>query len=158
MNPDYHMRFIVCFILGASVIGSLIVLTARAQPPLPFELDLDRAMRAIVEVENTPRYIIGKAGERSEFQLTETVWKFYSKKPFWWASRDRPECKAETVRVVRAHLKWIEKIISAKHPTRLSLYSVFATYKAGWTRFNHNTLRAQDVDYALRALNLYNSR
>ena len=158
MNPDYHMRFIVCFILGASVIGSLIVLTARAQPPLPFELDLDRAMRAIVEVENTPRYIIGKAGERSEFQLTETVWKFYSKKPFWWASRDRPECKAETVRVVCAHLKWIWAKVASKHPTRLSLYSVFSVYKAGWGRFNSNSLRSQDVDYALRAMNLYNAK
>jgi len=161
VNPDYHMRLALCFILGAVIIGVLIVSSVRAQQEQaerPFKLDVDRAMRAIVDTENSPRYAIGKAGERSEWQLTETVWKFYSKKPFWWASRDRPECIGETRRVVRCHLRWIEATIAHKHPTRISLYSVFCVYKGGWGRFNTSTLRAQDVDYALRALNNYNAQ
>lgn len=85
-----------------------VVLPPIARPPAPVAPDFNRAamLRAIgaVQTRNEPA-AIGGAGERSEWQLMEYVWREHIAVPFEWATI-LPEL-AE--RVAREHL---EKIVA----------------------------------------------
>jgi hypothetical protein len=157
MNPDYIMRSVALLLFLAVAFGLLALGTAAAKemPSPPFVFNPEKLMAAIAAVENTPRNKQGASGERSEFQLTEDVWDEHSRHPFWWASSDQPTHRLETLRVVRAHLSRLYRLISHEESTRLSEYAIFAAYKGGWTRFHENRIRPADIDYALRCLNVY---
>lgn len=73
------------------------------------EKDEQRLLRAIAEVETgwtdlmAPCPRIGKYGERSAWQLTETVWRRYETAPFYEASRDA----GAAMTVATLHLRWL---------------------------------------------------
>lgn len=117
-------------------------------------IDLPSMMAAIVAVENTPRYLPGRNGERSEFQLTEAVWRQHSRMPFSWASSNKPHCIQETQRVVRAHLKWIFRCLHSDGQV-ITPYSVGAIYKVGWKHFCEFQLTPEDQEYAYRIATVY---
>lgn len=164
---DMIIRSLICFVVIATLLtlclckaaGEADETASRFFSQLPeAQPDQLRLMLAISQVENTKRNIVGRYGERSEFQLTMGVWEDNSKMPFWWASSDNIVHRQETLRVVKAHLAWIERHIRKYHPTRYSIYAIFVVWKGGWDRFDKLRVRPQDIDYALRALSLYSEK
>lgn len=141
---------VVLFLFVPITRGQEIKFRYPEEPPL----SVGRLILAIKEVENTPRWQIGSAGERSEYQITYDVWVMWSFKPFEWASRSAPECTDEVLRVLTCHLAYIKGVLQKSGHTH-SPYSVGCIYKGGETRWAEYRLRPEDKDYAQRLANLY---
>ena len=116
----------------------LLALPAVAQP-----IDLPRLAEAIRQAENTPHWRRGRAGERSEYQITRPVWQAYSTEPF-------NSSRAEARRVALRHLAYLEQTLPHPTPYRLAL-----AWNAGYTAASTGNVTASSVDYANRVRNLY---
>lgn len=130
------------------------VATSRAVPTPRSEINIPKLCEAIKDVENTPHYHVGDAGERSAWQITQDVWEAHSSKPFYWASANTANQNTETKRVLVMHLLWIIRRLNT-----LSLddspYSIALVYKAGYGRCLAHRARLVDKDYANRVSNVY---
>lgn len=134
----------------------LLVGLAFAAPALLKDppLDIDLMMEALRQTENTPRAYVGRAGERSEWQIRREVWIANSHQPFEWASSSLVPAREETKCVVRAHIEWIKwQLEAAKMPR--DPYNVALVWTAGLNATKLMNFSAAKHDYALRAANIY---
>lgn len=160
MNFSEYMQLLFVLVLA---IGLTWLMTPKAAAdqetvlvsnPDRFAVDVVKMLEAIKLVENTPREVIGSAGERSEYQITQDVWEEHSTLPFNWANSSKPRCVQETRRVANAHINKAIKLLIRDGQT-VTVYSVAAIWKAGWRRFKHMELRQADVEYSVRCVNIY---
>ena len=115
----------------------------------------DTMLEAIKAIEAIPYLsFVGKAGERSEWQITPAVWRELSVFPFASASRSEPIHRAETQRVARKHLQWV---ISSLKGLGLpeTPHSVGLVWNAGYGTIARRSQKSRHVSYAQRCENVY---
>ncbi len=117
-------------------------------------VNVNQLLGAISAVENTPNDGIGRAGERSIYQMLPTVWEAFSNQPFHVASSDWYLDKRERDRVARAHIAWIRERLRFLHYAD-DPYHISLVWKAGYWRCLEKRVRTQDVEYAKRVVNVY---
>lgn len=145
MPTSFYVVVIFVFIVGCAFAARTFI--------RPAPLDIDLMIQALRMVENTPRGYVGRAGERSEWQIKAEVWRVHSTRPFEWASSSLPNAVAETKYVVRAHINWIVSRVESVG-LRKDSYDVALVWTAGLTgAVNWGTPEKQA--YATRAFNLY---
>lgn len=109
--------------------------------------DLAAVLDAIAQVEGNRPAAVGRANERSRWQMREFVWHSYTRAPFRSASRDEILAKA----VARAHLQYLERSLVHRRiaPTPYNL-------ALAWTCGLDGMLNppAKKRDYARRVTNL----
>lgn len=93
---------------------------------------------------------IGKHGERSQYQITETVWKARTKQPFYLATED----KVLAEEVATNHLITLTRELEAAG-IPVTVESLAQAWNAGPHAVIHHTLTAAQKDYAQRVKNLY---
>lgn len=135
---------------------SLLILSLLVSPlrATPAELDSFRLAAAIKQVEGAQPETIGPMGERSEFQVTATVWRQHSSQPFATASSSRPTSRAEAHRVAVAHLKWCAERLAANGQPQTP-FMVALAYGAGVSAAVRGTASREKRGYARRCANLY---
>ena len=116
------------------------------------QIDLAKAKEAIRTVENSKHSRIGRHGERTTLQITSRVWRTYSRMPFWRASENRAEARAEAERVADVHLAWLWS--NLENPT---LYRLAAAWNGGLQSVNAGNVSNAQADYAQRVCNVYGS-
>ncbi len=119
---------------------------AKAEP-----VDTYRLVDCIAQVEGAPTAHVGRAGERSRFQITQAVWFQHSRWPFFQASKTTPWALEEQYRVACAHVEYLKKQL--KHSTA---YHIACAWNGGLTATQTGKLTPATRDYAQRVTNLYN--
>lgn len=114
-------------------------------------VDLGRLVDCIAAVENAKTTHIGKAGERSRYQITEAIWRQYSDKDFHLASSQDPICLYEAREVAFQHVRWLS--LTLDRPT---VYRIALAWNAGFHAAQSGNVSNASVSYARRATNLYN--
>lgn len=152
--PFYFLAFVAVL-----VVLRVTATRAKAQEitlriPMPEIPTIPRLKTCIQTIEKNPRHHVGDAGERGIYSMMPYIWAKWSFRPFNWASSDRPDAIAETERVMSCELAYIRGLI-LRDGYPHTVYFVGCIYKGGETRWNQNTLRAVDTDYAKRLANLY---
>jgi hypothetical protein len=104
----------------------------------------------IQQVEGASTDYVGRAGERSRFQITAAVWYDYTNVPFSAASSLHPDNLVMQYRVARRHLDYL--IVSVKRP---NVYRIAAAWNGGRSAVNRDLFNDRMVDYATRVRNLY---
>lgn len=131
-------------------------LTVSVSLPYREPLDLARMAECIRQVENSKLEHVGAAGERGLYQITPAVWHQHSSAPHHWASSSREVCRAETLRVVLAHLTHLRVQLACQRPPFPDTpYFVALAWGAGATATIERTASAEKRSYAARAQNLY---
>jgi hypothetical protein len=128
-----------------------ILLNVSAQAQIIHETMLE-AIKAIEAVPSVS--FVGKAGERSEWQITSAVWRELSAFPFASASRSEPIYRAETQRVARKHLQWVLTALKGLGLPETP-YSVGLVWNAGYGTIARRSLKSRHVSYAQRCENFY---
>lgn len=114
----------------------------------PAPLNPERALEAIVQVENWIPGTIGAAGERGRYQITPAVWRKHSRVPQAKASA------AEQLRVARAHLADIRtQLRAARFPD--TPYFIGLAWTAGVAKTIARQASPAKRDYAARVENIY---
>ncbi len=110
--------------------------------------DLGKVLDSIAAVENTPIHIVGRAGERSRYQMLYTTWRTYTSESFAKASRDERLGRL----VAMTHLRYLE--ITLKHQ---GLQATPRNLAQAW-HGGINSLRHTPSAYAIRVENVYGSK
>lgn len=140
--------------LGTVILASLFRLTAQAMP-----VDEHRLLAAIAQVEtgtrnlNRPSKKVGRSGERSAWQITETVWRQYTRTKFVAASTDAR--LANTIAAL--HLRTLSLTFEA-HGILPTPYRLAVAWNAGASAAIENAVGPRTHDYAQRVTNLYHER
>ena len=112
------------------------------------QLNTPVLVQSIGDVETGGKYWkIGAAGERSLYQIKHSVWKQYSKVPFWMASKK--SYQAEAARVAECYISDI--VVDINKPT---VKKVALRWNGGP---NRPRFSRQTVSYANRVSNVYES-
>jgi hypothetical protein len=129
-------------------------LTAAAVP-----LDEPRLLAAIAHVETGTRDLdrpsrrIGRAGERSAWQMKKTTWHSYTTEPCLSASRD---ARLASV-IAHMHLRHLRLQLELyRHPVKPWLLAV--AWNGGFTTATRPAVPERVRDYADRVSNLYFAR
>lgn len=146
----------VLFVIVLAVFAACIV-SGRPPPARDPVFDIARMMEAIAAVENSKHYEAGPSGERSIYQITQTVWEAHSGEPFILASVYSEDANREIARVVRRHIQWIRERRHHLHLEGSEVYQVALVWKAGYSRCLAKKIRPVDYDYAARCENVYNA-
>lgn len=144
----------VGFFLGVILLGFYLTAPRASAHDLPAEISVPKLSESIKDVENTPHYHIGAAGERSAWQIKQEVWEAHTQKPFWWASSPDSKHVSETKRVVVMHILWIRRRLQTLQ-LQDTPRSIALVYKAGYGRCLAHKPRRADTDYAKRVENVY---
>jgi len=124
----------------------------HASPFQPVILDRLLVAIAFVESGNKPDRV-GKHGERSRWQIKESVWKETTGIPF-----DRAKYDAYAYPVARAHLIVLKWELNESH-VPITVRNLALAWKGGATMAVLGRLaNAADRAYAERVENLYNDR
>jgi hypothetical protein len=108
-----------------------------------YALDIDRMLYAIAQVESGGNHAaIGKAGERSQYQMTAATWRRYTRAPFKHATKNPVLARM----VARAHVQYLMKRVGARggmayDPMQIAL---------GWN--------PGDLGYSARVANIYSDK
>ena len=120
-------------------VSTLIILPFLA-PKLHAEnqvIDDNILLRAISQVESNNRHhIIGRAGEKTEYQFRESTWKQYSSTPFLFIDSKHYETESEIV--AYKHLAKIKKFLSARN--QYSVRNVAFIWNAGFGAYRRGKL------------------
>jgi hypothetical protein len=105
-------------------------------------------LSAIAQVESGNRdELIGPRGERSRYQISETVWRQHRR----WAAFDR--CRGHAAYdVAFAHLRWLDAKLPTNHTARRE-YVLSWVWHGGLSSWDRKSARLHD--YANRVSNLY---
>lgn len=106
---------------------------------------------ADVETGSNPRKV-GKAGERSAYQIARVVWRQHTDLPF--SKANDPEVAKE---VAIKHLSWLEREIKRKG-YEITAERMALCWNAGLTRGLSGKAFPSSVDYASRVKNLYEDK
>lgn len=120
------------------------------------KLDRMKMLRAIAEVETGTKDIdvtfkkVGKKGERSAFQITESVWNLYTTESFKKASFD--PSLAQTIALM--HIQRLQTLIEADHHAATA-FAVAAAWNGGLgaLRSPHKST----TDYSNRVAAIYHN-
>src|SRR5690242_7638062 len=118
---------IACIVLALAFVVVPVAVAGRGNEPLA-AINVDRLVESIRLVENTRADHIGRAGERSPWQITPEVWRKYSHEPLWVASSSDPLHRSEQRRVAREHVLWIIAQIDASTRLMLDVETVGTIY------------------------------
>lgn len=132
-------------------------ISVRSEPSRDPVFDIARMMEAIAAVEDSKHYQTGICGERSIYQITQTVWEAHSNEPFVLASVYSEASNREITKVVRRHIQWIRDRMHHLHLEGSEAYQVALVWKAGYSRCLAKKIRPVDIDYAKRCENVYNA-
>ena len=113
-------------------------------------IDHSKLLEAIRQVENTPRWKVGRAGEVSEYQLLPLVWARYSDYPIHMATSHAESAIVEQQRVANAHLRWL-----IKHVENPSPYRIAVAWNGGLSAANNSRVSKGTACYARRVVNIY---
>lgn len=143
MKTMLQCLIILAFIVGCSAY-------AFAADQLRVTVDRKTFLKAIDQVESGGRdRARGAAGERSRYQLTESVWKQYTATPFRFAHR-----RDLAAAIAEQHFDWIIGcLLSADLPADVE--HVALCWNAGVSAVRNNRLLPVHHDYAARVGNLY---
>jgi hypothetical protein len=119
----------------------------------PEPVDLGRLVDAIAMVENAKTTHIGKAGERSRYQITYAIWKMYSDWDFHLASSMDPLALYEARQVAYQHVRWLSLTLDKPTP-----YRIAAAWNGGFHAVQSGNITDATADYAKRVRNLYDER
>jgi hypothetical protein len=119
----------------------------------PEPVDIGRLVDAIAMVENAKTTHIGKAGERSRYQITYAVWRMYSEWDFHLASSQSPECLYESREVAFQHTRWLS--LTLDRPT---VYRIAAAWNGGFHAVQSGSITDATADYAKRVRNIYEQK
>ena len=112
------------------------------------QLNTPVLIQSIGDVETGGKYWkIGSAGERSMYQIKPSVWKQYSRVPFWMASKK--SYQDEAARVAECYI--MDIVIDINSPTAKK---VALQWNGGPNRSHYSR---QTVSYATRVSNVYES-
>lgn len=113
----------------------------------------NKMLWAIAEVETRNDYrLIGKSGERSEFQFMKNTWHQHTQIEFEVASMAIG--RSTVRRVADSHLDWIIRYLRERgHP--VTAYNISLIWNGGAGNFHRNTLEQRHRDYARRVSALY---
>jgi hypothetical protein len=137
MRYRHAMGRVAIFILAAAGLGA---------EPAP--IDPDKLLAAIAQVESGVHDgAVGRAGERSRYQMSESVWRKFSTEPFI-----RADDPAQSRAVALDYLAWIESQLR-RRGTEATPYSLSLAWNAGVAGAEHPSPRAKD--YAERVAALY---
>lgn len=113
-------------------------------------LDSAALVQSIGDVETGGKYWrIGAAGERSMYQIKHSVWKQYSRVPFWMASE-----KSYQVEAARVAGCYISDIIDGIHRRNVTVKNIAMRWNGGPNKSHYSR---QNISYATRVSNLYES-
>ena len=131
------------------IIAIFLTLTSwlRAEPQ---KINVGILLECIQQVEGAATNHIGRAGERSRFQITGAVWHTYTSKPFTAASSMHPHDLELQYVVARRHIEYLIKNIERPH-----VYRIAAAWNGGRNAVNLDIFNDRMVDYATRVRNLY---
>lgn len=111
------------------------------------DINPDRFLACVAQVETGGKDMKGKNGECSRWQITRAVWSQHSKKPF-------ASSHAEAERIAYAHLAWIRASLKrAGFPDWTFLAAV--AWNGGLSRALKSDCPQRVTDYAVRVTNLY---
>lgn len=133
--------------LAALLIACFLHGPAKAEP-----VDHRKLLRAIEQVEGADYWRVGKAGERSKFQIMPEVWMQHSGMPFYMASSNWSAALDEQERVALCHIKWLEAHLTNPTPYRIAL-----AWNAGLSAVKNGRFSSAKACYARRVVNLYES-
>lgn len=157
-------------LLAAMILFVAIIATYVASPPPSppdarpdahfdadlYPIDVHRLLWAIAEVENTPNHVIGAKGERSKYQITQSVWDAHSTQPFAYASSPLNPHRQETLRVALSRIRviriWLTDMDVPETPRMIAL-----AWGAGINAIVRCEVSRAKNDYADRVDNLYQS-
>ena len=120
-------------------------------------IDIARFVDAARAAENSPRHFISHDGARGCYQLKEITWSQYSKKPFEWATSDEPYALVETRRVALAHASWIVNSAIPSLNLSATVYTAALIWRKGYENVRKLNLTRENIDFAKRVCNLYES-
>lgn len=124
------------------------------QPVKP-AVNVSHFVDAIKAVEHSRIDYVSPTGARGTYQIKESVWKKYSKRPFAWASELSYVAQEETRHVALQHAHWIvEKAIPALN-LPVTPYSAALIWNPGYGSVEKLNLTDKNVDYAHRVENIY---
>jgi hypothetical protein len=119
----------------------------------PEPVVIGRLVDCIAEVENARTTHVGKAGERSRYQITYAIWRQYSDWDFHLASSTDPICLYEAREVAYQHVRWLSLTLDRPTPYRIAL-----AWNAGFHAAQSGNVSNASADYARRVRNLYNEQ
>jgi hypothetical protein len=119
----------------------------------PEPVDIGRLVDCIAAVENAKTTHIGKAGERSRYQITYAVWSQYSEWDFHLASSMDPIALYEARQVAYQHVRWLSLTLD-----RPSVYRIALAYNAGFHAAQSGNVSNASVSYAKRVRNIYEEK
>jgi len=115
-------------------------------------VDLGRLADSIAAVENAKTTHIGKAGERSRYQITRAVWTSQTSTSFLAHASSELQADLDLQRsVAYGHLLWLYG--NLEHPT---VYRLAAAWNGGFHAAQTGNFSRATADYAKRVRNLYN--
>jgi hypothetical protein len=139
--------------------AKLLICSVFAQPGnVDAALDEMRLLSAIAHVEtgttNTARACrkVGRAGERSAWQISRAVWNTYSSAPFTDASSSPRLASA----VAAAHLRWL-RLNLEKEGISATPFALALAWNAGLSAVLDSAYKYPTTHYAERVANLYHS-
>lgn len=122
------------------------------QPCRGGPMDNDVLLRMIALTENWDGESTGPSGERGPCQMLLSTWKNYSSEDMPYTARAWKN--PEPQRVLRAHASWIrDQMEKADRGDTPYMFALF--WKAGYGRVMNHRERRVDIEYALRAANIY---
>lgn len=137
-------------------LAKLLVFSVMLSPADAKVLNEERMLQCIAQLEtgatNTSRAVrkIGRAGERSAWQITPAVWAKYSTAPFTRASSD---ARLGNV-VAAAHLRWLRLELRGAG-VRVDPFRLALAWNAGLSAAVNDKAPPGARDYAARAVALY---
>jgi len=116
------------------------------------ELNVDVLLHCIATVEsNDVSTKIGRAGERSKYQMMPQTWDMYSKTDFVHLSEEMYQVEVEMV--ARKHINTIKKSLSSRR-MEITVYNIALAWNGGP---NKKIYTDRNKNYAVRVNNLYDS-
>ena len=152
------ISYVLLGVLLALICGAVFVETTFASPPVLWTpprhspMDNDVLLRMIALTENWDGESTGAAGERGPCQMLLSTWKNYSSEDMPYTARAWKN--PEPQRVLRAHASWIrDQMEKANRGDTPYMFALF--WKGGYGRAMNHRERRVDIEYALRAANIY---
>lgn len=139
---------LTCIVILLVIIGCSVC--AYAADSLRLVVDRRAFLKAIDQVESGGRdRALGRAGERSRYQLTEAAWYQHTRKDFSYAKN-----RMLAHGVAERHFDWIvSQLTLADWPADVE--SIATAWNIGLTATINNRVPSTTRDYAKRVENLY---
>ncbi len=129
----------------------VILILLVAAVPTRGATDLSRVLTMISAVESKRPTDVGRAGERSRYQMLYCIWRMYTDAPFRRASSD----EVMAARIAHLHLQFLAASLRERGITVTS-HSLALAWTAGLDGMQHPT--RDKLDYADRVARLYDAR